>query len=210
MVFGMSNSLGGYSPSWADDDGAPDPQVRRALGRWTQSGDQSDYLDAVAQLCLSRLLVPLMAADPSQVVGGGGACHGDHADTHHGEEHAGDRRPGDKHAEMSAVLLQHPDGRRAMLGFTGMDSMQSWNARARPVPATLDMLADAAVGSQAGTLLIDLEGPSPLVIDGEVLENLARSRRLVRLNDGAFGWLVRPEGADSVEPAGPESHTGAE
>ncbi|MDO5498462.1 MAG: hypothetical protein Q4F67_02135 [Propionibacteriaceae bacterium] len=150
--FGANRSLGGYSEDFADDDGSPDPQVRSAMTAAEGSPEAAVYLEAVVQLCLSRLLVPLLAS-------------GDET-THHDPE---------RQAEMSAVFL---------------DSLTAWNALARPVPATLDVVADAATQSAAGTVLIDIAGPHPLIIEGGVLENLALSRRLVRLPDQSFGWLA--------------------
>lgn len=164
--------LGGYSERYASDDGAADEGVRHAMGVAEETADGTDYLTAVVALCGSRLLVPLLAAGDETMT----------AD------------PG-RQAEMAAVLLRHPERGTAMLAFTGVDAMQQWNTQARPVPATLDVVAQTAQQSGAGTVLIDFAGPYPLVIDGEVLANLVESRRLVRLSDG-FGWLATTPGPD--------------
>lgn len=180
---GAGRTLGGTNDAFADDDGRADEAVREALAKSVASGSQVDYLDAIAQLCLARLLVPLMAS-------------GDDTMTPD-PERAG---------EMSAVMLRHPDGRQAMLAFTGIDSLSSWNASARPIPATLDVVASTAAAANAGTVLIDFEGPSPLVIDGEVLQHLALSRRLTRLEDGNFGWMATgatPSGGGATQDSGP-------
>lgn len=87
-----------------------------------------------------------------------------------------------------------------MLAFTGMDALMAWNDRARPVPATLDVVADAAAQSRAGTVLIDFAGPHPLVIEGEILENLALGRRLVCLPDSNYGWLAPRVTAQDDDP----------
>ena len=50
----------------------------------------------------------------------------------------------DKEADMSVVMLQAADGRRALLAFTGLDALQTWRADARPVPVTLDLAAKTA------------------------------------------------------------------
>lgn len=96
----------------------------------------------------------------------------------------------EKEAEMAVVLLQTGDGRRALLAFTGLDALQSWSAEARPVPVTLDLAAQSAVADQATALLVDFAGPHPLVIEGQVLVELAQGHRLVELDDGGFGWAV--------------------
>ena len=44
----------------------------------------------------------------------------------------------------------------------------------------------------AAALLLDPAGPDPLVIDGEVLAQLAAGHRLVRIDDG-FGWAMRAD-----------------
>lgn len=178
--FGENRSLGGYSEGFADDDGSPAPEVRDALAAAVASSDTTVYLDAVVELCLSRLLVPLLAS-------------GDETMEHDPK----------RHAAMAAVLLEQADGRRAMLAFTGTDSLTAWNAQARPVPATLDVVADAAAQSSAGTVIVDLAGPHPLLIEGGVLENLALGRRLVRLPDDTFGWLA-PGGGASADDSVPD------
>jgi len=127
----------------------------------------ADYLKAVVALCADRVLVPVVATAGSA---------------------------SDKEAEMSVVLLQAADGRRAMLAFTGMDALLAWDATARPVPVTLDVAAQSAEADGAAALLVDFAGPHPLVIEGDVLAELARGHRLVELADGQFGWVVSQSG----------------
>lgn len=164
---GQGRTLGGFGQGFADDDGTADPRVREALARVQVEPTQSAYLDALAELCLARLLVPLVAT-------GDETMHHDPA----------------RQAAMSAVMLQAADGRRAMLAFTGTDALTAWDPQARPVPATLDVVAEAAATSGCGTVLVDLQGPAPLEIEGPVLEQLALGRRLTRLEDGEYGWAV--------------------
>ena len=72
-----------------------------------------------------------------------------------------------------------PDGRRALLAFTGLDALRSWRRDARPVPVTLDIAAQAARSEELTALLIDVAGPHPLVIEGEVLGRAGAGHRLV-------------------------------
>jgi hypothetical protein len=95
----------------------------------------------------------------------------------------------DKEAEMAVVMMQRADGGKALLGFTGLDALQSWDARARPVPVTLDKVAETAAAEDAVAVLVDVAGPHPLVLEGEVLAALAQGHRLVDLGDG-FGWAM--------------------
>ena len=91
---------------------------------------------------------------------------------------------------MAVVMLQTADGSRALLGFTGLDALQTWRPDARPVPVTLDLAARTARSEGVQTVLVDVAGPHPLAIDGEVLDALAAGRRLVELTAGEFGWAV--------------------
>jgi len=163
----------GPSP-FPGDDGTADPQLRRDLST-ALSGQPEDYLAAVAGLCASRLLVPVTAtATAEAAVHAGGPV---------------DRLlTVDKEADMAVVMLQARDGRRALLGFTGLDSMATWDDSARPVPVTLDTVARTAQQEGAAAVIVDIEGPHPLVLDGEVLAQLADGHRLVRV-EGGFGWL---------------------
>jgi hypothetical protein len=140
------------------------------------------YLAAVAALCADRLLVPVVARATRLGSGAGGPVS-------------------DKEAEMSVVMLQAGDGRRALLAFTGLDALQAWQSDARPVAVTLDTAAQTAQADGVGTLLVDFAGPHPLVLDGEVLASLAAGRRLVETEPDVFGWLVPPAQSDHADPA---------
>lgn len=166
------------------DDGLATPATRRALAAAVGPADPADYLRAVAALCADRLLVPVVATATrrGQTVGG---------------------LASDKEAEMSVVLLQAADGRRALLAFTGLDSLHAWRADARPVPVTLDRAAQTTRAEGAAALLVDVAGPHPVVLDGEVLDSLAAGHRLVETAPGAFGWLVPSAGGPVAGPAAP-------
>jgi hypothetical protein len=153
------------------DDGRASESTRAALAVAASPTSPDDYLRAVATLCTDRLLVPVVATATQTGQPTGGLTS-------------------DKEAEMSVVLLQAPDGRRAMLAFTGLDSLEQWQAGSRPVPVTLDLAAKSAVADGAAALLIDFAGPHPMVIDGEVLSGLAQGHRVVELADGMFGWAI--------------------
>ena len=158
-----------------DDDGRATPATRTALAAATVAASPADYLRAVAALCGDRVLVPVVATATRLASGPTGLTS-------------------DKEAEMAVVLLQAADGRRAMLAFSGLDALQAWDATARPVPVTLDLAARSATADGAAALLVDVAGPDPLVIDGEVLGELGQGHRLVELPDGQFGWAVAAEG----------------
>ena len=160
------------------DDGAPDTAVREALGRFAATYEPDDYLRAVAALCGDRLLVPVVATTTQVGTTIGGLTS-------------------DKEAEMAVVMLRRADEGTAMLGFTGLDALQAWDARARPVPVTVDKVAETAAAEGAVAVLVDVAGPYPLVLEGEVLDALAQGHRLVDLGDG-FGWAMPAPDRDST------------
>lgn len=162
-----------FSP-FPGDDGRADDLLRARLAAAQPGADATPYLRAVAALCGARVLVPVVATATSLATTDGLAS--------------------DKEAEMSVVSLTDPNGGRALLAFTGLDALQAWDARARPVPVTLDVTAQAARADGAAAVLIDVAGPYPLVVEGEILDAVASGRRLVELADGTFGWAsLRPE-----------------
>ena len=152
---------------WAGDRGEPDPAVRAALAGVR---DADSYLRAVAALCSSRLLLPILAM---------------------GDESVGGPDP-DRQAEMAAVSLRGADGRTALLAFTGLDAARAWNPAARPVPGTLDDVAATVGEAGSDVLLVDVAGPAPLEVGPDLLVHLAAGERLVEISPGDFGWLSVP------------------
>lgn len=155
------------------DDGSCDPAVRALLA---SAVDQTtaDYLRAVAGLCTSRLLVPIVATR--------GTANSSGADS--------GTASGDTEAEMALPLVQTLDGRRGLAVFTGLDALRDWKFDARPVPVTIDRAAGSARHEDAEALLIDIAGPYALVIEGDILIQLAAGHRLVELESGQFGWAM--------------------
>ena len=97
----------------------------------------------------------------------------------------------DPEGDLAAVQVTSVHGDTALLAFTGLDALLAWNSVARPVPCTLDEVAATAVETRAEAVLIDLAGPATLVIEADLIGELAQGRRLVELPDGGFGWLYR-------------------
>lgn len=175
-----------------DDDGQATASTRVALAAAVAATSPVAYLRAVAALCADRVLVPVVATATRLGEPRPKDPRADGPAASQPASAAGLRS--DKEAEMSVVLLQAGDGQRAMLAFTGMDSLQTWDATARPVPVTLDLAAQSAQSDGAAALLVDFAGPHPLVIEGDVLVGLAQGHRLVELADGEFGWAMgRPD-----------------
>lgn len=153
------------------DDGRASAETRRLMAAAGGEANPHAYLRAVAFLCGDRLLVPVVATATRM-------------------ERTAGALVSDKEAEMAVVLLQGQDGRRAMLAFTGLDSLQLWQEGARPVPVTLDVAAKTALAEGAATLLIDPAGPFTLAIEDVLLDNLAAGHRLLETQPNVFGWAV--------------------
>ena len=180
------------------DDGSASPSTRDRLARAAAEPGATAYLGAVVALCADRLLVPVVATATrmGETTGGlsqrGGATPLGPPAARRG--HPGTRLFSDKEAEMAVVMLQTPDGRQALLAFSGLDALQAWQPGARPVPVTLDRAAETALAEGATAVLVDCAGPATLLIEGEVLASLAAGHRLVETADGGFGWaMAAPE-----------------
>jgi len=58
------------------------------------------------------------------------------------------------------------------------------------VPVTIDLAAQTARSEGVAAVLIDFAGPHPLVVEGEVLDQLAAGHRLVETEPDVFGWAI--------------------
>lgn len=132
---------------YRDDDGRADSVVRAALQAYSANPASAGHL--LAALADARVLVPVVAvADRVE--------HGMDKDSH-----------------MSSVEFVATDGRRALLAFTGTDSLAAWDPTARPVPRRAHHAAQAVVTEQMDALILDIAGPHPVVVDGALLARLA-------------------------------------
>ena len=156
-------TLGQPSASFKGDTGDPDPLVRSLMAN--AYTDSLAYQRAIVGLCTARFLLPIVAS---------------------GDE-GGDGPDPDRHAEMAAVLITSDSGAAAVLVFTGLDALRAWRPDARPVPCTLDDVAATVGQAGAAAVVIDVAGPHPVVLEGDIVEHLAQGHRLVELEDG-FGW----------------------
>lgn len=79
----------------------------------------------------------------------------------------------EKETEMALPTLIGNDGRKAVIAFTGTDTIRRWRADARPVPVPAGRLWPAVAAEQADAVVIDVAGPVPLIIEGARLAALA-------------------------------------
>ncbi len=102
-----------------------------------------------------------------------------------GDEPAGS----DKEADMAAVLMTGADGRNALLAFSSVATMTTWDPDARPVPVWGREAARAALDEGASAMLLDLAGPTFTVVETADVEHLAAGHRLIRTDAGA-AWVA--------------------
>jgi hypothetical protein len=156
-------------PGFAGDDGSAPAALVAALSAYDRDPD-AGYLPALAALAATRVLVPVVAILGETEYDEAGLAH-------------------DKSSDMAAVLMQRPDGRKALLAFTSTEALTGWNPEGRPVPVSAATAALSAMQEGADALLVDVAGPVRFVVEGEDLTALARGWRPVRLEDG-WGWLT--------------------
>jgi hypothetical protein len=154
-------------PGFADDQGAGDPALRAALTAY--AADPSRQLDVFAALQSARVLVPVLAVLGEVEVDGAGLTR-------------------DKTSDMATALLTGRDGRQALLAFTALDTLAAWRDDARPVPVTSALAARSALHEHASALVLDVAGPTTYVVEGELLDGLARGWTLAAV-DGGHAWI---------------------
>jgi hypothetical protein len=113
---------------------------------------------ALTAIAAARLLVPVVAVPVDPVAP---ADQVDPADA------------AEKETEMALPTLIGNDGRKAVIAFTGTETITRWRADARPVPVPAAQLWPAVAAEHADAVVIDVAGPVPLVIEGARLASLA-------------------------------------
>lgn len=153
---------------YADDDGSADEGLLAALRGYARGARQ--YPEVLAALADCRLMVPVVALLGEVEYDAAGLAH-------------------DKSSDMATVLLASPDGRKALLAFSGTGSMRAWDPEARPVPVAARLAAATAVQEGADALVIDVGSEHRLTVAGDDLGRLASGWHPVRLADGGWAWL---------------------
>jgi hypothetical protein len=132
----------------AGDIGAADPAVTAALAAYAAC-EAAEHA-VLTLIAASRLLVPVVAVLAEANADGT-----------------------EKETDMALPTLIGADGRKAVIAFTGTDTISRWRADARPVPVPARSLWPAVAAEQADAVVIDVAGPVPLVIEGARLRALA-------------------------------------
>jgi len=127
----------------AADDGSADPALLAALLRFRAGdGSQSEVVDAFRH---ARVLIPLIAERGEEGLAPNGLVV-------------------DKTQELSIVTVSAPDGRRAQLVFSSVETMQKWDAAARPIPVEAVRAALAASAEDTDLIVLDPTSPTEFVI----------------------------------------------
>ena len=88
-----------------------------------------------------------------------------------------DESGADKSSHMSVVSMVAADGRRGLLAFTGLDSLQAWDQDARPVPVSGPDAAQAALDDGCEALVVDVAGPRrTVVVEADLLDLAGKDR----------------------------------
>lgn len=157
-------------PGFAGDTGDADASLATALAAY--AAHESSHGDVLLALQDARLLVPVVAILGEVEYDDRGLAH-------------------DKTSDMAAVLMRGADGRLALLAFTSTRALAAWNPDARPVPVAARLAAQSAMQEEAAALVLDIAGPSTLVVEGDDLIALAAGWRLARAGDQTL-WLEAP------------------
>jgi hypothetical protein len=145
-------------PGFAGDDGTADRTLAAALTAYAV--DPERVLEVFLALQHARLLVPVVA-----VLG----------EVEHGAGQQRDQGPlHDKTSDMATALLTGHDGRVALMAFTGLEALGAWRRDARPVPVAASLAARSALQEGASAMVVDVAGPTSYVVEGDLLEGLAR------------------------------------
>lgn len=138
---------------FSDDDGTAPAELAAALGREGETERLVAVADALRE---ARVIVPVVAHEhPGRGEDGSVAAH-----TKHG---SGDPQA-DACASAAMVSVRTPDGRAALPVFSSVETMQAWDATARPVPVEGVRAALAAVADADSLVVLDAAGPVTVLL----------------------------------------------
>lgn len=159
---------------FAGDDGSAGAALAQALG----APGGFDVAEVHAALVDARLFVPVLAVvdDADQPDPTGRAAHPS------------------KEADMALPVLKAPDGRETMPAFSCVATLAAWDPAARPVPALAQRVALVAVQEGRQLLVLDVAGPTTVVLPRPALWALAKGQ----------AWVPAPR-----DPAVAEAVSGA-
>jgi hypothetical protein len=138
------------------DDGSADPALLAALRSFRAgTGSQVEVVDAFRR---ARVLIPLVAEKGEEGVAPSGLTV-------------------DKTQELSIVTVAAPDGRRVQPVFSSVETMQRWDATARPIPVEAVRAALAASADDTDLIVLDPTSDTEFVIRRPAVWAIAQEQR---------------------------------
>lgn len=135
------------------DDGSADPALLAALTRFRAGeGSQVEVVDAFRS---ARVLIPLIAEKGEEGVTPSGLAV-------------------DKTQELSIVTVAAPDGRRVQPVFSSVQTMQQWDAAARPIPVEAVRVALSASAEDTDLIVLDPTADTEFVIRRPAVWSIAQ------------------------------------
>jgi hypothetical protein len=136
----------------ASDNGTAPARVIEAIKRFRAS--EVGMHEVLGALRTERLLLPLLSV------------RGDEGTGAHGQVV-------DKTQELSLVTAASPDGRPALLAFTSVDTMRTWNPTARPIPIEVPRIALAVASEGTPLIVVDPGAETMFVVRRPAFRALA-------------------------------------
>jgi hypothetical protein len=182
-------------PGYAGDEGAADPRLGAALAACAADPERAP--EVLVALRDARLLVPVVAVLGEVEHDDAGLAHDKTSEmpVSSGVEmpvSSGVEMPVSSGVEMATALLTGQDGRQALLAFTSLETLAAWRPDARPVPVAAPLAARSALQEGAAALVVDVAGPTTYVVEGAMLEGLARAWSLT-VTDRGPAWVEHVE-----------------
>jgi hypothetical protein len=162
-------------PRFREDQGQADSEVESALGAYA-AGAGTEHA-ALTALASARLVVPVVAVRTEELGPAGG----------------------EKASEMAMPVIVGADGRRAVPAFTCIETLQRWQATARPVPVHASAVWQFAV-QESGSVIVDIAGPVPVAVEGARLAALAAGAPVPHMYEDPDVWQAVTEAVASVAP----------
>ncbi len=166
--------------SGADADaGRADPEVVAALAAYTQDPGIAQQVELMTRVRGARWIVPIVAAA--------------------GEVDQVDGLTVEKSADMAAVTLTGPDGRRALPIFSSASALAAWRPEARPVPVTAARAAQAAITERCEVLVIDVGSAQAVELRPSMVWALAQAGQWLPAHQDPFVARAVAAAVDSEE-----------
>lgn len=144
-----------FSSDFAGDDGTADAVLLRCLEQHASTPSAVTEVALLNALQTARLLVPVVAQVSSLNEDGT-----------------------EKDSHISQVTFRSADGRIGLPVFTSLESLNAWDAQARPIAQWANAIALSCVESEIDAMLIDMASPHRYALQGISLLQIANFKKL--------------------------------